>query len=118
MKTTTLVPIVLIGILLCLSTVFAAPRDRPKRYKVEPRADGRLEITVTGKAALPDGSQIAVIDLREKLKAAAARECPDGYDLETDNASSIGIAPNGQGLIATQKGLVRCKPPTDASIAH
>ena len=118
MKTTTSVPVALLGIVLGLSTATASARDTPKPYKVVSLPDGRLEITVNGKAGFPDGSQVKTINLREKLEAAASRECPYGYDLESDNASRIGLAPNGQGFIATQKGLVRCKAQINTSDAH
>lgn len=118
MKTTISVAAVLLGLLLGLSTAAASPRDKPRRYKVVPLPDGRLEITVTGRKGFPEGAQVETIDLREKLDAAAARECPHGYDIDTDNASSIGIAPDGQGLVATRKGMVRCRPAIEEPAGH
>lgn len=94
----------------CSMTVSAAsPKSKPKSYTATTLPDGRIEITVSSKAGLPSGSEVLVINLREKLEAAAAQQCPGGYDLETDNSSRIGAAPNGQGLVARQKGVVQCK---------
>lgn len=102
----------LTGMLLISTAATALSLDRPKRYRVATLPDGRLEITVTGKMAFPDGGQVRKIDLREKLDAAAARECPRGYDMETEGAARLGVAPGGQGLMASLKGVIRCK--TDA----
>lgn len=85
------------------------PKPKSKSYTAATLPDGRIEITVSGKAGLPSGSEVVVINLREKLEAAAAQECPGGYNLEADNSSSFGVAPNGQGFFAKQKGVVQCK---------
>ena len=106
---------------ICLLTTFVAvfpavapaaspkPKPKPKDYTVTALPDGRIEITVSGKAGLPSGSQVVVVNLREKLEAAAAQECPGGYDLETDNATSLAQNPNGRGFTTRQKGVVTCR---------
>ena len=94
----------------CSTTAPAAsPKPKPKSYTVKALPDGRIEITVSGKAGLPSGSEVVVINLREKLEAAATQECPGGYDLEADKSSSFGAAPNGHGFVARQRGVVHCK---------
>lgn len=99
---------ILVGV-LPVSLFAAPPKPKPKGYTATSLQDGRIEIVVSGKSGLPSGSEIVVINLREKLESAAAQECPDGYDLEADRSSSVGVAPNGQGFVARQKGVVRCK---------
>lgn len=96
----------------CATTTPAAspkPKPKPKNYTTTTLPDGRIEIIVSGKASLPSGSEVVVVNLREKLEAAAAQECPGGYDLEADKSTSLAPTPNGRGFLTRQKGIVKCK---------
>lgn len=72
----------------------APEQSSTKGYSATTLPDGGIEIVVTDRAGFPTGSQVAVINLKEKLEAAAAKECPNGYHL-TDISSGIDVAPNG-----------------------
>jgi len=73
------VPISTLPLLGFLATLLAActttpaptisqPMAQAKNYLATTLPDGSIEIIVTGKAGLPTGSQVAVIDLRDKLE--------------------------------------------------
>jgi hypothetical protein len=77
-------------------------------YVAKHLGDGTIEITVTGKTLAPTRSRTANLDLGDMLKTAAAKECPNGYDLSQDKAPAVQPPANGM-LTAMLRGVARCK---------
>ncbi len=89
----------------------ASPRQAAESdYTATPLPDGSIELRVTGSTDAPTDASPASIALGTLLEAAAARECPTGYDLEQDPKPTVKVE-SGK-LIASLRGVARCKPAT------
>ncbi|MBB1059900.1 hypothetical protein [Marilutibacter spongiae] len=86
----------------------AAVTDPEGGYTAKALPDGSIQLRVTGSTDAPTDARPASIELGSMLEAAAAKECPGGYDLTQDPKPSVKVE-SGK-LIATLGGVARCKP--------
>ncbi len=87
----------------------ASPGTGPEgKYTARTLPDGSIALRVTGSADAPTETRPASLELGPMLEAAAAKECPGGYDLTQDPKPSVKVE-SGK-LIATLGGVARCKP--------
>ncbi len=76
-------------------------------YSARPLADGSIDITVHARADL-SGNDKVDFPLGDMLKAAAAKECPNGYDLTPDKLPTTHVRGSGV-MVAELHGVARCK---------
>lgn len=81
--------------------------DYVRDYSARRHPDGSVALVVTGTAAVPDVGAEVNLQLAPMLEAAAARECPSGYDLTAD-AAPVVRTERGR-LVATLGGVAQCK---------
>lgn len=87
------------------SDVPAAPATSD--YTAKRQSDGSIKLVVTGTTAEPTATSEARLELGSMLEAAAAKECPSGYDLTQDATPAVRVEAGR--LIATLGGVARCK---------
>ena len=100
----------LLASLLVACTTTGTPSNAPPTssdYTANRQADGSIVIVVTGTTAMPTPSSDAKLALGPMLEAAAAEECPAGYDLAQDKLPTVRT--NSTKLIGTLRGVARCK---------
>ena len=101
----------LVASLLVACTTAGTPgSDAPQTssdYTADRQPDGSIEIVVTGATAAPTSSSEAKLELGPMLEAAAAKECPTGFDLTQDETPIVRTDSNM--LIGTLRGVARCK---------
>ncbi|GAB3338289.1 hypothetical protein [Marilutibacter aestuarii] len=97
-------------LLAATATATASPGSSPEgKYIAKALPDGSIELRVTGSTDAPTDASPASLKLGPMLEAAAAKECPTGYDLTRDPTPSVRVE-SGK-LIASLGGIARCKPP-------
>lgn len=101
----------LVASLLVACTTAGTPgSDGPQTssdHTANRQTDGSIEIVVTGTTAAPTSSSEAKLELGPMLEAAAAKECPTGFDLTQDKTPTVRTDSNR--LIGTLRGVARCK---------
>ena len=86
----------------------ASSQQSTSDYTANRRADGAVEIIVTAMTAAPTKSSEATLQLGDMLRSAAAKECPNGYDLTQDKEPNVRVNSDNK-LVATFRGSARCK---------
>ena len=76
-------------------------------YAAKRQTDGSIEIVVTGIADMPKSSSEARLELGPMLDAAAAKECPAGFELIQDKVPTV-RTDSGK-LVGILRGVARCK---------
>lgn len=98
------------SLLVACTTAGTSSSDVPQTssdYTANRQTDGSIEIVVTGATAAPTSSSEAKLELGPMLEAAAAKECPTGFDLTQDKAPTVRT--DSSMLIGTLRGVARCK---------
>jgi hypothetical protein len=100
-------PLVVVALASCATTASGPATPDTSNYTAKLQADGTIELVVTGITAEPTATGEAKLELGPMLEAAAAKECPPGYDLIQDPVPTVRTEAGR--LIATLRGVARCK---------
>ena len=91
----------------CATTANGPAPRATSDYTAQRQTDGSVVLAVTGTTAEPTPTREAKLELGPVLEAAAAKECPSGYELTQDPVPAV--RREAGRLIATLRAVVRCK---------